>query len=529
MVGRYKIENGGVSYSNSIYDTRQKRIWEHYGNNISASKVSWRTIFSDIDEAAYKKETGIKYNETLPVSPTVSFWQSRASDPVLAITESIFSPTELKIRPDLEVVGLYMGKLVNHGFPAGFYQGALVIDNPAHEQTDPDGTIWTTTVRIQSPTTTKIDDLEAAIAVYKIRGRNRTMVTKHVLGKYNLTKCSSLTQEDLNIMPGYSHFIQTTERYILVPQTSYRFDYCQSYKNRGKIFPGFHDYVWHPRVNASILVFDRNDMSKVQEVYLPYAKFFTHDVNAYEDSTHIYLDTLAYDNADAYLKVPVIKEVIANLEWNTSIIRIAIDKRSWSYDEAKSEALTAQDPFGRAEFPMINYEQHHQKDYTYTYFVENALYREAKIVKLNVKTKSIIRWIPPVGFYPQEPIFIQRDGGTGEDDGVILCSGPVSMPAGTSFLAILNATDLSQIALVKNPSAAPFGLHNRFYKATPAVATTKITSSQQPDTTNRPGTNSKPGTTKRPATTVKASGHRMHPFVIHEVLLACLLLIFYGF
>ena len=102
------------------------------------------------------------------------------------------------------------------------------------------------------------------------------------------------------------------QRCILHVISAIRYDYCQVSFNTGSLKPGFiYSYAWHPEVNTSILIFERENMSKVHHVYLPYAKMFTHDLNAFEDTTHVYLDTLAYDNADAYLKVPFIKEVIA--------------------------------------------------------------------------------------------------------------------------------------------------------------------------------------------------------------------------
>jgi len=467
MVGRYKIESGKVEYSNQRFDARDTRIWKYYGMNISRSKVSWSTTFADIDIAAYKKIKDKNFNETLPFTPAVNFWKSRSQDPVLAVTESFYSPTSIKTSPDLQITGMYAGRFHDKGFPSSFRPGSghVIVNNPAHEQTDLDGTVWSSTLDIEYFSKAKLDDLEVAVVVYKFKGKERTLVARHVLGKYNISRCSSLKQADLDMMPGYTHFIQTTSKHILVPQTSYRFDYCLDYKNRDKIVPGFlRSYAWHPSVNSSILVFERNDMTKVHQVYLPYAKFFTHDINAYEDDTHMYLDTFAYSDADVYLKVPQLKSMLNDLQWSASVIRVAIDKRTWSFDATKSGPLTETDPYGKAEFPTINYERYHQRNYTFAYFVANALYRNPKIAKLNVVTKQMIFWTPPVGYYPQEPIFVQSDGEFDEDEGVILCSGPVSNPTGTSFLAILNAKDLSQIALIKNPNGAPMGLHNRFYK-----------------------------------------------------------------
>jgi len=467
MVGRYKFDNGKVEYSNRFFDSRNTRIWKHYGMNISRSKVSWPTVFADIDIDAYRKEANISYNETLPFSPSVTLWKSREQDPILAVTESFYSPTAVETSPDLDILGMYMGRFHDKGFPSSFRPGSgyRIVSNPAHEQTDPDGTVWSSTLEIEQFSKAKQDNLEIAVVVYSIKGNNRTLASRHVLGKYNISSCSSLKQADLDVMPGYTHFIQSTSKHILVPQTSYRFDYCLDHMNKDKIVPFFlGSFTWHPTVNSSILVFERDNMTNVHHVYLPYARFFTHDVNAFEDETHVFLDTFVYSNADAYTMIPQLENIINDYSWNASAIHIAIDKRTWSYDASKSGPLTETDPFGKLDFPCINYERYHQMSYTFTYFVVNSLYRGAKIAKLNVITKRMIYWTPPFGYYPQEPAFIQSEGEVDEDEGIILCSGPVTNPPGTSFLAILNAKDLSQKALIRNPNAAPFGLHNRFYK-----------------------------------------------------------------
>ena len=467
MIGRYKFDNGKVEYSNQFLDTRSTRIWKHYGMNISRSKVSWPTLLADIDIDAYKKHANTNFNATLFFPPSVNFWKSRDHDPILAVTESFYSPTEVKTSPDLDITGVYIRNFDDKGFPSSFRPGSgfSIINNPAHVQTDPDGTIWSSTLEIENYSRTKLDNLEIAVVVYTIKGNNRTLVSRHVLGKYNLSSCSSPKQADLDVMPGYTHFLQTTPRHILVPQTSYRFDYCLNYRSFGKIVPLFlGSFAWHTKVNSSIIVFERDNMTNVHHVYLPYTKFFTHDINAYEDETHVYLDAFAYSDGGAYGTIPQLKNILNDYSWNASAIRIAIDKKTWTFDATKSGPLTEADPFGKLDFPSINYEGYHEKSYTFTYFVVNSLYRGAKIAKLNVVTKKMIFWTPPVGHYPQEPIFVQSEGNVGEDEGIILCSGPISNPAGTSFLAILNAKDLSQIALIKNPNGAPLGLHNRFYK-----------------------------------------------------------------
>ena len=227
MVGRYKIDGNSITYSNKRFDTKPNRIWMHFNFNMSESKVGWHTLFSDISLAAYIKYVRRRWNETLPVSPTVNFWKSRPSDPILAMTESFFSPTEVKSRPELSL-GWYYPRIRSMKFPSWFQtltRHRQILNNPAHEQRDPDGTIWSSTLDIEMfDNATKFNNLELAVTVYKMKGLKRTLEARHVLGKYNTSFCSSpLSQAQKDIMPGYTHYIQTTENFILVPQTSYRY------------------------------------------------------------------------------------------------------------------------------------------------------------------------------------------------------------------------------------------------------------------------------------------------------------------
>ncbi|XP_065070482.1 retinoid isomerohydrolase-like [Rhopilema esculentum] len=477
MVGRYEFKGGKVRYSNRFYDTKETRIWKHYNYSIAKSKVGWNTLFSPIDLSAYVKNTRIQYNETLWPTPNVNFWQSRLEDPVFAMTESIYSAAELKVTPELEVLGNYRRKFNDKGFPSRSTHDLII--SPAHEQREKDGTIWHSTIDIERASPTKFDDLEAAIIVYKMKGSNRTVTGRHVLGKYNLTKCRlGLGLDDINIMPGYHHYMETTSNYIIVPMSSYLFDYCQHYANIRKLMGVFpRSFKFYPNFNSSLLLFDRSNMSNVHRVFLPFARLFTHSLNAFEDGDYLYLDTMSYRDPDLYIKTFSLYEAMNGYNWSTSFIRIAINKNTWSYDPSLSGSLTQTEPYGKAEFTQINYDKFHNKDYTYTYFLSNPVNPEPRIAKLNVKTKNITYWVPPVGYYPQEPVFLQPDDAVGEDEGVILCSGPVSdtVPS-SSFLAVLNATDMKLIAMVKNPNSGLISLHNRFYKsrvpATKAPATT---------------------------------------------------------
>jgi carotenoid cleavage dioxygenase-like enzyme len=62
------------------------------------------------------------------------------------------------------------------------------------------------------------------------------------------------------------------------------------------------------------------------------------------------------------------------------------------------------------------------------------------------------------GSLPGVPIFARRPGSTREDDGVLLS---VVLDAGrrTSFLLVLDARDMSELARASVPHHIPFGFH----------------------------------------------------------------------
>jgi carotenoid cleavage dioxygenase-like enzyme len=67
------------------------------------------------------------------------------------------------------------------------------------------------------------------------------------------------------------------------------------------------------------------------------------------------------------------------------------------------------------------------------------------------------------GCYPGEPVFVPRPGG-GRDEGALL-SVVLDAPRGHSFLLVLDATTLAELARVDLPHVVPFGFHGSFVAA----------------------------------------------------------------
>jgi len=61
-------------------------------------------------------------------------------------------------------------------------------------------------------------------------------------------------------------------------------------------------------------------------------------------------------------------------------------------------------------------------------------------------------------------VFVRRPDGSGEDDGVLL-SVVLDAQAQRSFLLVLDAADLHELARAQVPHHIPFGFHGQFERA----------------------------------------------------------------
>lgn len=87
-----------------------------------------------------------------------------------------------------------------------------------------------------------------------------------------------------------------------------------------------------------------------------------------------------------------------------------------------------------------------------------------RLAKVDVTTGSALEWAEP-GCYPGEPIFLPEPGAdprTEEDRGVLL-SVVLHGPSQRSFLLVLDAQSMKELARAEVPQVVPFGFHGNFY------------------------------------------------------------------
>ena len=65
------------------------------------------------------------------------------------------------------------------------------------------------------------------------------------------------------------------------------------------------------------------------------------------------------------------------------------------------------------------------------------------------------------GCFPGKPVFVAAPGAAEEDEGVLL-SVVFDAGKGTSFLLVLDAATLDELARAKAPHHIPYGFHGQF-------------------------------------------------------------------
>ena len=114
------------------------------------------------------------------------------------------------------------------------------------------------------------------------------------------------------------------------------------------------------------------------------------------------------------------------------------------------------------ELPRINYRRHAGQPYRFVYgagnersgnFIDN-------IVKVDVRTGEAVTWFED-GCYPGEPVFVASPNSSAEDDGVLL-SVVLDVNSQRSFLLVLNAGNLTELARGEAPHHIPLGFHGNY-------------------------------------------------------------------
>jgi carotenoid cleavage dioxygenase-like enzyme len=114
------------------------------------------------------------------------------------------------------------------------------------------------------------------------------------------------------------------------------------------------------------------------------------------------------------------------------------------------------------ELPRINYGRCNERPYRYVWGVSDGPDSGwlEQIVKADVAERRTVVWEEP-GSYPGEPVFVAAPDAKAEDEGVLL-SVVLNGERGNSFLLVVDARSLDELARAEVPHHIPFGFHGQY-------------------------------------------------------------------
>jgi len=223
--------------------------------------------------------------------------------------------------------------------------------------------------------------------------------------------------------------------------------------------PYIENHKWLPNEGGMIWVIEK-ETGKVKAKFETDPFFSFHHVNAWEEGEELVMDINAYDDASIVnhyylreLEKPDIKLPIGTIR------RYRMNLRSKKINSSLiSDACI--------ELPRIDYARYNtESNYRFTYGIsldpEKPLGFYNSLVKINTKTGDATYWHCE-GCYPGEPCFIPSPNSKDDQDGVLL-SIVLDTNQGNSFLMLLDAVTMQEIARATVPEPVVFGFHAEYF------------------------------------------------------------------
>ena len=223
--------------------------------------------------------------------------------------------------------------------------------------------------------------------------------------------------------------------------------------------PFIENFRWRPE-NGTKFHFLPRHPGKAAPVTLQAEPFFHfHHINSQEIEDGVVLvDLIAYEDASVIemLRLPA-------LERGDGLVygrprRYRCDLRAGTVErELDSRHIL--------ELPNFDYSAKNTRNYRYVYgmsALSESLFFD-RVIKLEIETDQALYWHQPHCF-PGEPVFVRNPDSSSEDDGVLLCV-VLSGERARSFLLLLDARNLQEIARAELPVPVPHGFHGFFERS----------------------------------------------------------------
>lgn len=250
--------------------------------------------------------------------------------------------------------------------------------------------------------------------------------------------------------PTYIHSFAMTPHYIIITETPFTVSPYDLLLSDTSFIENFN---WKPKNGTHFIVIDKKTGKKVG-VYKTEPFFTLHHVNAYEQNGDIIVDLIAYKDPQ------ITREFAYENLCNPRVQLPASHLKRFIINPNNDHVQVNQLSPHNIELPNINPNALMHK-YQYVYVTSSERGFSQSILKLDLNSKHHQKWYEH-NAYTTEAVFVPRPGATQEDDGVVL-SLILDAQNKKSFLLILDAKDLKELARAYVPHAIPFTVHSKFF------------------------------------------------------------------
>ncbi|MFN5620195.1 MAG: carotenoid oxygenase family protein [Flavobacteriales bacterium] len=257
-------------------------------------------------------------------------------------------------------------------------------------------------------------------------------------------------------LPGYMHSFGMSENYFIIAEYPM---VVQSIMLLFRAKPFIENFDWKPRMGSRFIVIDRKTGTRVSTIKVP-AFFSFHNVFAKYKNGMLQVDLCAYESADIISEY--YKDRLAQADKplpKGAMWRYTLDLTSHKCAERRELSDVC------LELPVINHRfvrSHGSYRFVYGCGVNPSKPQEFynQIVKIDSDSGAAQNWYKP-HHYPGEPVFVPSPEAKAEDDGVLL-SVVLDTQNKQSYLLVLNASDLKEVARASLPHSILFGYHGTF-------------------------------------------------------------------
>lgn len=411
MLHRFSINDGSVSYSNKFLESRS------YSEALENGKIMYSEFATDPCRSLFARAMAV-FKPDVTDSAKVNI--AKLADHYLALAET---PIQIEFDPEtLKSVGVTSWDSSNFGRMTTVHPHTDSLTNEAFNLVTRYG----------------------AVSSYCFR---RFGLDKGIGESSDLTSFRSL-------QPSYIHSFGMSKSFLILVE------YPLVVNPLALLLwlkPYIENFKWKPELGTKFHVFRRSDGSHVKSMNFE-AFFSFHHVNAFESNDSIQIDMVVYEDSEIidafYLK---------RLEDPNMSIPSGYLKRFSIPLSGKGEISRKDLSSINLELPSFDYTGFNTSEkLSFVYGISNksemGFYDQ--LVKINLGDGSYLTWHEE-GCYPGEAVFVGRPGRSTEDDGILL-SVVLDSRKGNSFLLVLDARDLKEIARAFLDHPILFGYHGIF-------------------------------------------------------------------